>query len=63
MKQGLLVSRRLGPNVDQEKSHRIGGNDPVAGAVSIATVIDVAPQLGADGVDQHGGQLIIQRCS
>ncbi len=33
------------------------------GGVSIATVIDLAPELGADGGDQHGGQLIFQRCS
>ena len=38
-----------------EESHRIGVKDPVAGAVSIATVIDVAPELGADGGNQHGG--------
>ena len=35
------------------------------GGVSIATVIDVASELSADGGggDQHGGQLMFQRCS
>ncbi len=46
-----------------KKGHRIGRNDPVAGVVSIATMIDVASELGADGGDQHGGQLIFQHCS
>ncbi len=46
-----------------EESHRIGVKGPVAGAVSIGTMIDVAPEFDADGGDQHGDQLMVQRCS
>ena len=60
---GLQVALPLDVLGMSEESHRIEVTDPVAGAVSIATGIEVAPELAADGGDQHGGQLIFQRCS
>ncbi len=59
----LQIARCWDGPARSDKSHRIGGKDPVAGGVSIVTGIEVAPELDADGGDQHGGQLMVQRCS
>jgi hypothetical protein len=39
------------------------GKDPVAQGADLRITIDPALELGAEGGDQHGGQLIFQRCS
>lgn len=51
----LQVALRLNVSANQTQATGSEGMIRFQGGVSIATMIGVAPELGADGGDQHGG--------